>query len=218
MYAAGVRRGRAGARIDKDTLPYYLFIAACMLLAILICCFVLRGDRSDFAPEILTTYSQLLTSPGNSDSAATPTSTEAETDFPVYISGAVPQSGVYRMKSGDIIADLLEKAGGFAEDPHSEYVNLAEPLKANSHIYIPYLSEEIEAEENLDNHPSSGNSALDISRCSREELLSVPGIGPVTADAILRMREEGQIKEVADLMKVPGIKEKRYERLARFFQ
>ncbi len=40
---------------------------------------------------------------------------------------------------------------------------------------------------------------LEINRCSRSQLLRVPGIGPRTADTILRARRRGRLRELSDL-------------------
>ncbi|NLZ99624.1 MAG: helix-hairpin-helix domain-containing protein, partial [Clostridiaceae bacterium] len=47
-----------------------------------------------------------------------------------------------------------------------------------------------------------------------EELETLPGVGPSTAEAIINFREEnGPFKTIEDLMLVPGIKEGRFERM-----
>jgi predicted DNA-binding helix-hairpin-helix protein len=53
---------------------------------------------------------------------------------------------------------------------------------------------------------------VDIIRASREQLLRVPGIGPVSAGAILSARRQGQIRDLGDLGKL-GV---RTSRLAPF--
>src|SRR5690606_35176281 len=40
---------------------------------------------------------------------------------------------------------------------------------------------------------------LEINRCNRSQLLRVPGIGPRTADTILRARRHGRLRDLSDL-------------------
>ena len=55
---------------------------------------------------------------------------------------------------------------------------------------------------------------VDINRANMEELETLPGVGPSTAEAIINFREEnGPFKTIEDLMLVPGIKEGRFERM-----
>ena len=60
-------------------------------------------------------------------------------------------------------------------------------------------------------------ATLDVNRATREELLTVPGVGPTTADAILALREEiGRFRSLEELLRVKGIGEKRLVELRRF--
>jgi competence protein ComEA len=55
---------------------------------------------------------------------------------------------------------------------------------------------------------------IDINQASREDLLSIEGIGETMADAIIRFREKhGNFKSVDDIDKVPGIGESRLEHI-----
>ena len=55
---------------------------------------------------------------------------------------------------------------------------------------------------------------MDINRATLEQLDKLPGIGPSTARAIITYREKnGPFQNTEDLMKIPGIKESRYEAL-----
>jgi competence protein ComEA len=52
---------------------------------------------------------------------------------------------------------------------------------------------------------------INLNRASVEELRQVPGIGPTTADRILKERARGLFKSVDDLRRVPGIGAKTLE-------
>ncbi|MCK9229904.1 MAG: helix-hairpin-helix domain-containing protein [Syntrophales bacterium] len=58
---------------------------------------------------------------------------------------------------------------------------------------------------------------LDINGVGVEDLVMIPGVGPVTATAIVRHREErGRFKAMDDLIAVRGIGEKRLQGLKRY--
>ena len=56
--------------------------------------------------------------------------------------------------------------------------------------------------------------SLDINTASKEDLITLPGIGPVLADRILEYRENGGgFESVEELQKVKGISGKKFEKL-----
>ena len=57
-------------------------------------------------------------------------------------------------------------------------------------------------------------SKVDLNRANREELQSLPGVGPHLAAQILDYREKlGPFQRVEDLMNVRGIGEKKFQQL-----
>ena len=60
----------------------------------------------------------------------------------------------------------------------------------------------------------AAGAPVDLNRASTDELQSLPGIGPVTAERIVTFRKEhGPFRRVEDLMKVKGIGEKSFQKL-----
>ena len=58
---------------------------------------------------------------------------------------------------------------------------------------------------------------VNINTASSEELQTVPGIGPVTAEKILHMRKSyGAFKSVDDLLAIRGIGPKRIEKMRKY--
>ncbi|HLV01719.1 MAG TPA: ComEA family DNA-binding protein [Acidobacteriota bacterium] len=61
---------------------------------------------------------------------------------------------------------------------------------------------------------SSQAEKVDLNSATQQQLEALPGIGPRTAERIIQFREEnGPFRRIEDLMNVPGIGKKKFERL-----
>lgn len=151
-----------------------------------------------------------------SDNAVTDTDTSAK--WCVYICGSVANPGVYYMDHGTRICDLVDMAGGMTAEACTNYWNLAEELYDGRMIYVPTAKE---IEENLSpelwkqdsgqpegesNTSSSGR--ININTATKEQLMTLSGIGESKADSIIKYRtENGSFSAVEDITKVSGIGE-----------
>ncbi len=58
---------------------------------------------------------------------------------------------------------------------------------------------------------------ININTATKEELLTLPKIGPVTAERIIRFREDfGQFQALEDILKVKGVGPKTFDRIKPF--
>ncbi|MBR6404132.1 MAG: helix-hairpin-helix domain-containing protein [Eubacterium sp.] len=134
----------------------------------------------------------------------------------VYVCGAVVNEGVYEMKSGSRKADALDAAGGYSENAAHGMVNLAAEVSDGERIYIP-TSEEAESNQydnmmNPVDNMSSGE--IDINTASKEELMSLSGIGESKALDIISYREShGGFSDITDIKNVSGIGDATYEKI-----
>lgn len=180
----------------------------------------LRADRS---PVQIIGGSTLISGehPESSLSGIEPSETQMTGDaddlIPVYLVGAIKNPGVYQVVKGSYLYELVSRAGGLAEDAAVEQINLAFRIDTNQMIRLPSLAEAGEGNATIspDVYPvESGQGLIDINRATLEELDSLPGVGPSTAQAIISFREKnGPFESVEELMKIPGIKESRFNAL-----
>lgn len=145
---------------------------------------------------------------------------ETEENIIVEIKGEVEKPGVYTMDPGSRLNDLLIISGGASAQANLRSVNLAMKITDGDSFYIPSQEEEadVSAEISVIVGGSESDGKIDLNRATREELMSVTGIGPSTADNILAYREEkGRFESVDDLINVNRIGEKTLEKLRDFF-
>jgi competence protein ComEA len=131
----------------------------------------------------------------------------------VDVVGAVRWPGLYRLSQGSRIADAVARAGGATAKADLAQVNLAAPLADGEQIVVP--------RRGAPGAPTGGASAsgtptgpVQLSTATLEELDTLPGVGPATAQKILDYREKhGAFSSVDELDAVPGIGPKRLEQL-----
>lgn len=138
-------------------------------------------------------------------------------DKKVYISGEVKNSGVYDIKDGDRLDDLVKRAGGLTEKADINSINLAMKLEDQMKIYIPNIDEN----QNINNNnlaigevsttTSSQNNKINLNTATKEELMTLPNIGEKRAQAILDYRQENKFQKIEDIKNVSGIGEKYFE-------
>jgi competence protein ComEA len=131
----------------------------------------------------------------------------------VHVAGAVVSPGLYRLGGDPRVADALDAAGGPAADADLDAVNLAGKLADGERVYLPRRGEVPPAVVTGGaGGPTGGGGApagpLDLNAATAEQLESLPGVGPATAEAILSYRKEkGRFRSVEELLEVRGIGE-----------
>lgn len=135
----------------------------------------------------------------------------------VHITGQINREGVYEIKDGDRLEDLINKAGGLSPDADSKSLNLAMKLEDQMKIYIPSKDEILDQEyastdqiiSNAD--PSSQEGKININEASKEELMTLPNIGEKRAQAIIDYRESKKFETIEEIKNVTGIGDKFYQ-------
>jgi competence protein ComEA len=132
----------------------------------------------------------------------------------VDVVGAVRRPGLYRLAHDSRIADALTRAGGATPRADLAQVNLAAPLADGEQIVVPKRGSVGLALGSGGAAPGAPSAPVQLSTATLEQLDSLPGVGPVTAQKILDYRQKhGAFQSVDELDAVPGIGPKRLDQL-----
>ncbi|MDY2928116.1 helix-hairpin-helix domain-containing protein [Anaerococcus sp.] len=200
----------------KDKIIYGLIIAVFILVANFVYSNNIGGifDKSD---KISLVDEDNITDADNNIESTKDESIE-DSIKKVYISGEINKPGVYQIKDGDRLEDLINEAGGLTDKASDKTLNLAQRLDDQMKIYIPNIDEE-NSLENIDPNQaanisvSSKSELININTASKEELMTLPNIGDKRADAIIEYRSANKFEKIEDIKNVTGIGDKFYEAL-----
>lgn len=113
----------------------------------------------------------------------------------VDVEGAVVKPGVYELDNTARIQDALIAAGGFSALADrtivSKKLNLASKLVDGSKIYIPQ-----KGEETILTSSGSVEGAININSATAEQLDTLSGIGPTTAEKIINLRPYSSLEDL----------------------
>jgi competence protein ComEA len=124
----------------------------------------------------------------------------------VDVAGWVRSPGVYEFVSGDRVIDAVNRAGGARKGADLTSLNLAAPLTDGTQIVIPKPGATVPGGAGSTETSSGGTALININTASEIELEDLPGVGPVTAAAIIDYRtQNGPFAAVDDLIDVSGI-------------
>ena len=113
----------------------------------------------------------------------------------VDVQGAVARPGVYRLSAGTRVSDAVAAAGGLLPEADPAALNRATPLRDGARIYAPIRGEQPPAGA----LGTDAERVIDLNRATAPELAALPGIGPSTADRIIRAREKAAFRSVDEL-------------------
>jgi len=133
----------------------------------------------------------------------------------VDVVGAVRRPGLYRLAQGSRIADAIARAGGASRKADLAQVNLAAPLADGEQVVVPRRGGPGSVSgDGTPAAPGGAAAPVQLSTATLEQLDTLPGVGPVTAQKILDYREKhGAFSSVDELDAVPGIGPKRLDQL-----
>ncbi|MGC8843698.1 MAG: helix-hairpin-helix domain-containing protein, partial [bacterium] len=145
----------------------------------------------------------------------------------VQVEGAVVNPGIYRLPIGARVRDALQAAGGLGADADISKLNLVEKLKDGQRLTVPaqkatpqqsYYQQPYYQQQQM-NWQYPYLSKLDINSATKEELITLPGIGPALAERIIQYRlSVGRFNSVEELLYVPGVGEKKLEKIKPYIE
>lgn len=207
----------------------YLIAAGIILIGFF---YFKKGDSQDKNTEAENT--QLMQKSRSSSSTtmentASSSSVSESKTVTCDISGAVKHEGVYTLKNGARLQELIEAAGGTTSRAQLKAINRAILLKDQDKIHIPYKGEKVEnaattgtstgspasstSSESGSSEQGSGEK-INLNTANVADLQKLTGIGEKKAEQIIAYREQkGSFKKIEDLMQVSGIGEKTFASL-----
>lgn len=155
----------------------------------------------------------------------------------VDIKGAVKKAGVYELDEGSRVSDIIKLAGGLKSNASTKYLNLSKKLEDEMVIKV-YTENQIKnmnitykvqeeckcpseditscAGSNVITNGTSSNNTnkVSINKASKEELMTLSGVGESKAEAIIEYRNKNNgFKSLEELMNVSGIGEAAYNKI-----
>jgi competence protein ComEA len=121
----------------------------------------------------------------------------------VDVTGAVERPGVYRLPAGSRVEDAVRRAGGPSAEAELEAVNRAARLADGQQVVVP---ERGPAGVALSAGAGEEEGPISLGTATVEQLDTIDGIGPVTAQDIVEFRDQhGGLASVDQLDQVSGI-------------
>ena len=156
----------------------------------------------------------------------------------VDIKGEINSPGIYTMKESSRVIDVIDKAGGLTENADTSVINLSKKIM-DEMVIIIYSKEQVknfeetkEKEKNLQEKcisadinslqndacitttQNNASGKVNINQASKEELMTLTGIGESKAKDIISYREKnGPFTSIEDIKKVSGIGETIYAQI-----
>lgn len=190
-------------------------LAVVGVIAVLVTVFTLMGDSTPPVASANLPPVQMV-------SSAAPTPAVPGPAEPVVVSvvGLVHEPGLVTLAAGARIADALDAAGGPLDGADLIGLNMARRVSDGEQILVGIAAppgqpttmgssvsgEPAEAPPQAGPSPGAATGPVNLNTATAEELDTLPGVGPVTAEAIVAWRTaNGQFTSVDQLGDVDGI-------------
>lgn len=181
--------------LSRTQVAVYGAIAAALLF---VGARAVRGEGGEQSGSTYADYSSESGGEGESEFSVE----EGGSDVVVDVTGAVRKPGVYRMPAGSRVNDAVKRAGGATTKAAVDSINLAARLADGQQVVVP--------EDGPAALPGGAaeteDAPISLSTATAAELDTIDGIGPVTAEDIIKFREEhGGLSSVDQLDQISGI-------------
>lgn len=197
-----------------------IFILFLLVGGTILTIFMFQSDKKDKSDIVVSTATNSLKKK---------TKKENIENYKVDIKGEILTPGIYTLKSNSRVIDVIEMSGGLTENADTSVINLSKKITDEMVIIIYSKSEVkdfektketekivqekcIKKDENAlkndacitDSVKTSGK--VSINTATKEELMTITGIGDSKAEDIIKYREgNGPFKTIEDIKNVSGI-------------
>ena len=163
---------------------------------------------------------------------------DTEKFYMVDIKGEVISPGIYELPSTSRVIDVINKAGGLTDIADTSVINLSKKIEDEMVIIIyseyevnnwlttkqeeDYLQEKCQNSEDSkiendacisDNVIENNETLININTATKEELMTLSGIGETKALAIISYREKTPFTSIEDIKNVSGIGDSTYNEI-----
>ena len=191
----------------------------CAALA-LTCWWLVRSDPQEVAAPVVAAPLADAPSSGalvDPPAVAAPAGSATEvTEVTVDVAGKVRRPGIAVLPAGSRVVDALEAAGGARRGIDLTSLNLARPLVDGEQVLVGLAAVPGAAVPGAAAAPDGTDpgAIVNINTADQAMLETLPGVGPVTAQAIMGWRtEHGGFTAVDELLEVDGIGDATLEQL-----
>jgi competence protein ComEA len=135
-----------------------------------------------------------------------PSASAKAPELVIDVIGKVRKPGIVTVPKGSRVYEAIEAAGGLKGRPDTSALNMARVLSDGEQILVGMEPAQVSAPTASGGGGSAASAKVNLNTATAEQLDTLPGVGPVTAEAILDWREEnGRFGSVEDLLDVKGI-------------
>lgn len=197
-----------------------IFILFLLVGGTILTIYMFQSDNKDKSDLVVSTATNSLKKKSKKENIE---------NYKVDIKGEILTPGIYTLKSNSRVIDVIEMSGGLTENADTSVINLSKKITDEMVIIIYSKSEVkdfkktketekivqekcIKKDENaLKNDACITDSVkisgkVSINTATKEELMTLTGIGDSKAEDIIKYREEnGPFKTIEDIKNVSGI-------------
>lgn len=160
------------------------------------------------APLVAGAPSTQASNPERASQTGAPQSTASSAVIVVHVAGKVRKPGIQALPLGSRVADAIAAAGGPKPGASLASLNLARRLNDGEQVLVGGPGQPAVPPASGVSAPADGAGPVSLNSADQASLEALPGIGPVTAEAIISYREQnGPFTSVEQLLDVKGIGE-----------